>query len=205
VERDRVVSAGEMFKLRRPCVKCPFRSDVPGYLRKGRAVEIARSIAEGAIFVCHETTVADPDDDSALMGGPSSQFCAGALIVMEKNEAPNQAVRMAGRTGLYDPERMDMGAPVVGSLVEFVDHHGHTALDALIAEAKAEEDGELAMESTCEVVEAGCLAPAGYMIGGLVVPGDNDDEVELHLCPECGRTVCDNCSGEEGRCAYCAS
>lgn len=40
------------FKLRRPCPNCPFRTDVPPYLRGARAEEIARSIANGSDFRC---------------------------------------------------------------------------------------------------------------------------------------------------------
>jgi hypothetical protein len=159
---------------------------VPGYLRRGRAIEIAHSLADGAGFSCHETTV-DGDEDGTLVAGPDSQFCAGALILMEKSEEPNQAMRMAERLGLYDPARMDMSAPVSRSFAEFVDHHS--------------EDGD-ETEDCCEVVEPGCEAPAGYLVGGSAIPADNTG-VELHLCPECGRTVCESCS-VEGVCSYCA-
>lgn len=174
------------YKLRRPCAKCPFRTDVPGYLRRERAIEIARSIAEGSEFPCHETTVTDEDEfgEEHLVPGSESQFCAGALICMEKQEAPNQQVRIAERLGVYEAERLDMDAPVHSSFVAFVDHHG-------------EEESD----TTCSVVNGNCEAPAGYMIGGSVIPGEGGD---VHECPTCGDMVCDSCSDDDGVCDYCS-
>ena len=39
--------------------------------------------------------------------------------------------------------------------------------------------------------------PAGYMIGGEVVHGD---ELISTTCPMCGEFVCDNCSDDDGLC-----
>jgi hypothetical protein len=192
-----------MFKLRRPCAHCPFRTDVPGYLRRSRAVEIAQSIAAGSIFPCHETTADAVDDDGneIRVQVDTSQFCAGAVIVMEKIGQPNQALRMAERFGIYDPATMDMDAPVVGSFVEFVDHHAQS-METLIGECRAEEDEGEYLDSCCSIVNGGCEAPAGYMMGGTAVPADNEG-AELHACPECGSTVCASCSDEDDLCANC--
>lgn len=179
------------FKLRRPCAKCPFRTDVPGYLRRARAREIAESLANGATFPCHETTVYD-DEDETLVSGPDSQFCAGALIAMEREDAPNQMMRVAERIGVYDREKMDMDAPVVNSLAEFVRHHN-------IDGAPEPDDVEC-----CCVVDHGCEAPAGFLVGGSVIEVDPEEMGELHDCPSCGEPVCDNCSDDEGVCARCS-
>lgn len=191
-----------MFKLRRPCAHCPFRTDVPGYLRRSRAVEIAQAIAGGSIFPCHETTAdaVDEEGNDIRVQVDTSQFCAGAVITMEKMGQPNQALRMAERLGIYDHASLDMDAPVVGSFVEFVDHHTERA--ALIVEPGVDED-EVFLDNCCSVVDAGCEAPAGYMMGGTAVPADNEG-VELHACPECGCTVCASCSDDEDFCADCA-
>lgn len=175
------------FKLRRPCQHCPFRTDVPGYLRAERAAEIARSLAEGAIFPCHETTVEVEEEDGDggdLVAGPDSQFCAGALLCMEKMGTPNQAMRTAERLSLYEHGRLDRRSPVVESLVAFVDHHGD------------QEETEC-----CHVVNGDCEAPAGYMVEGMVIGAVAEGEV--HDCPECGEPVCDSCSNDDGVCAYC--
>lgn len=114
-----------MFKLKRPCRNCPFRTDVPGYLRRGRTIEIATSIANGAMFPCHETTIDDLDsDEGENMIGPDSQFCAGALLVMENEGHLNQLARIGERLGYYDAAKMDRTAPVVASFRAFIDHHG---------------------------------------------------------------------------------
>lgn len=39
---------------------------------------------------------------------------------MEKADAPNQIMRIAERFGIYDRERLNMEAPVYGSLAEWV-------------------------------------------------------------------------------------
>lgn len=192
-----------MFKLRRPCGHCPFRTDVPGYLRRSRAVEIAQGIASGSIFPCHETTADAVDDDGneIRVQVDTSQFCAGAVIAMEKMGQPNQALRMAERFGMYDQATMDMNAPVVSSFVEFVDHHAQST-ETLIEQCRTEEEDGEYLDDCCSVVNGGCEAPAGYMMGGTAVPADNED-VELHACPECGATVCLSCSDDDGVCDNC--
>lgn len=176
------------FALIRPCAKCPFRTDIPGYLRGARAQEIAEALASGGDFPCHETTVTVEDeygDDSERAANEDSKFCAGALIAMEKEGFANQHMRVGERIGLYDNSKLDMDAPVVRSLAAFVNHH-----------SEGEED------ECCEVSGSSCEAPAGMLVNGVVIPYVNDG-VELHECPECGQMVCDSCSGEDGRCDYC--
>lgn len=180
---------GKEFALVRPCAHCPFREDVPGYLRRARAVEIARSLAEGATFPCHETTVADPEDESENVATEDSSFCAGALICLEKEGDANQVMRVAERLGLYDARRLDMGAPVVDSLAAFVWHH-----DADVIESEEPE--------CCEVCDAGCEAPAGHMVNGMVVPAENS-EVELTECEGCGCSACESCMNGETLCPSC--
>jgi hypothetical protein len=169
------------FKLRRPCAKCPFRTDVDPYLRGARAREIATDLANGNEFACHQTTtyVEDTGDgESDMVAGEGAQFCAGALIMMEHQDAPNQIMRIAERLGAYDPAKLDMNAPVHASSLAFIRHH-----------AGEEEFGSY---ETCSVVEADCLAPAGMLVGGVVV--DCEPEGEVHSCEDCGEPVCDNCA-----------
>ncbi len=170
------------YDLLRPCPKCPFRTDIPGYLRHERAIEISQSLARGAEFPCHQTTA--DDDEGGLEAGPNSQFCAGALLVMEHMEQPNQIVRFAERLGMYDAGRLDRSAPVARTLHEFADHHG---------------DGE--ERECCSVVNQDCEAPAGMLLDGIVVPVEATGETRP--CPECGEPVCGACSNGEGVCFYC--
>jgi hypothetical protein len=101
-------------------------------------------------------------------------------------EQPNQIVRVAERTGMYDAARLDRSAPVVRSFHEFRQHHA----------------GDEVEPECCSVVDGDCEAPAGMMVGGTVVPVEATGEV--HDCPECGEPVCDACSNDEGVCNSCA-
>lgn len=172
------------FDLVRPCPHCPFRNDRPGYLRRERAIEIATALAHGSTFACHQTT--EPDEDGEdMMEVEGSQFCAGALLMLENQEAPNQIMRTAERLGLYDASKLDRSAPVCGSTIEFAAIH-----------SEGEE------QEPCCVCNDGCLAPAGMLVGGIAVPAEA--EGETHECPSCGQPVCDNCTSEDGEaCFYC--
>lgn len=147
---------------------------------------MCRTVGE---FYCHQTTIGAPEDEENFGGemraGPSTMVCAGSLILMEKSGTPNQMMRIAERLGVYDPSRLDMDAPVHGSWIEMQMHF-------------REEEVE-----TCEIVNSGCEAPAGYAIGGGVVSGDTAAE---YVCAWCGRYVCGTCSKErdgERVCADC--
>lgn len=183
------------FGLKKPCPRCPFRMDVPGYLRRARAQEIAESIADGSIFHCHQTTVdgIEIEDDGmefeTLVAGPDSQFCAGALIVLERCESPNQAMRMAENLGYYDPTMLDMEAPVARTMIDFVNHH----------DPEFDEENE---PECCHIANGGCEAPAGMMMGGIVLAVEATGD--LHDCPTCGEPVCESCSDSSGVCAYCS-
>jgi len=100
------------YDLRKPCVTCPFRSDVPPFITAGRAAGI---LAGGAGFACHKTV--DYDDDTGDgMVTRKSQHCAGVLIILEKENRPHQMMRICERLGFYDPSKLDMAAPVYGSI-----------------------------------------------------------------------------------------
>jgi hypothetical protein len=168
------------YTLRRPCPHCPFRTDIPPYLRGGRAQEIAESLARGGSFPCHRTTVDDEEEDGELTVTDDSQFCAGAILAMENGPGgPNQVLRIAERVGLYDASKLDRSAPV-GTLLDFVRHH-------------AGDDDEEESEP-CAIAGPGCLAPAGYLIGGEVVPVVEREPTRV--CEECSESICDACWDE---------
>lgn len=110
------------FDLIRPCPKCPFRTDVRPYLRQEGAYEISDALLAGRTFTCHETTVQDEDGD--MQDGPNAQHCAGALIILEKLEQPNQMMRWMERIGFYDRRKLDMDAPVFEDFDEFTEVQG---------------------------------------------------------------------------------
>lgn len=117
------------FDLRRPCKECPFRNDRPGYLTRERARQIAHALDPGrpdlgGSFTCHKTTVPadDEDEDGDMMDGPNAQHCAGALIMLEKSGRTdhNQILRIMGRLGAYDPDKLDLDAPIHESAEAFI-------------------------------------------------------------------------------------
>lgn len=114
------------FTLVRPCANCPFRTDIPGFLREDRMEEIIDAIRSGATFTCHETTVLIEydDGDDEMTDGPNAQHCAGALIFLERLEEPNQLMRISERLGFYDRTKLDMSAPVPDYEYALVEHHG---------------------------------------------------------------------------------
>lgn len=109
------------FKLKTPCANCPFRTDVKAYLTQGRAEEIAEGITtEQQTFTCHKTL--SRDDDGNTLNSQQEQHCAGALIMLEHMDKPNQMMRIAERLGMYDRRQLDMDAPVFKTDVEFINH-----------------------------------------------------------------------------------
>jgi hypothetical protein len=106
----------------RPCPKCPFRTDGPGYLTRGRAAEIAATLERGGRFACHATVdYSDSDGEGVVTSSPLE--CAGAVIVLEKMGRSTQMMRIAERLGMYSRDAMDLAAPVFDSLRAFVRHH----------------------------------------------------------------------------------
>ncbi len=107
----------------RPCDSCPFRTDIPEVVTKPRAQEISDAIRGNAWFACHKTL-----DYSRGSGGRHtrhSRFCTGALIVMEKEGVldENQMARIEMRLGIFDPDKLDLEAPVPASLDEWIERH----------------------------------------------------------------------------------
>lgn len=98
------------FDLVAPCKHCPFRTDVTPYLRTDRVREICDSITDyDMTFACHKTT--SHDDEGEHIPSSKEQHCAGATIMLEKMQQPNQAMRIAaGRW--FDPSKLKMDAPV---------------------------------------------------------------------------------------------
>ncbi len=171
----------------KPCPDCPFRNDRPGYLRVARVTKIVESLARGGSFPCHKTT--DHDDDEGEHGhisSPDEVQCAGAEIFLAHQGTSTQLSRIAGRLGLPVAE-LDMTAPVFRNASEM-----QAAQPDYV-----EEEGE-----TCAIVGPGCEAPAGHMIGGVVV--DGADFVDT-WCSCCGEPVCGECMSEDGEtCIDCA-
>lgn len=200
------------YRLRAPCPKCPFRSDIDKYLTPERVEEIADSLYGGADFPCHQTTVEVEDDETGFgdrVATLDSAFCAGALITMEKEGFSNQQVRIGERLGLYDPEALKMDAPVYGSLSDWV--ASYRTIPTVIVTNPDGTTETLEMEH-CGVVGPDCEDPPGYSMGGGVA--HSTSEPVCHpiedCCGHCGNTACPSCKAAEDDeygnpvCVYCA-
>jgi len=108
------------FNLVRPCAKCPFRNDIRPFLRQERVIDLENElINQQKTFTCHETN--DYDDETGDgIETKNSEHCAGALILLEKLNKPNQMMRWMERLGGYDRNRLDMKAFVFDSFNEMI-------------------------------------------------------------------------------------
>lgn len=186
------------YGLRAACAKCPFRTDVPPYLRPGRAAEIAKALREGGEFPCHETTERRVDEagEAYLADGARSRFCAGAMATMLTEGQPNQMLRIAIRLGWLDPDRLAAAdIPVHPSLADWV--RAHRLAEGEIPTVTL-DDGEVIEFEHCGIVEDGCEDPAGY--GGYGGYAPNDDPPTCNPltdeCAGCSRTACTACRSE---------
>lgn len=94
----------------KPCPDCPFLERNA----KSYGIERLSQFASGP-FPCHKTAELKEDDDSGISefhATRNSVACAGALIFLEKRNAPSQTMRIAERLGLYDHTLLDMATPV---------------------------------------------------------------------------------------------
>lgn len=113
------------FELKAPCGGCPFRKDKEAvrFLRRERCEGIRESLVEGGgHFACHRT-VEYGDEDGEGRYTDRTQHCAGVLILMdhEGQLGQNQLFRIAGRFGMFDPDELDMEAPVFESWDDWVE------------------------------------------------------------------------------------
>lgn len=102
------------YNLRGPCVKCPFRFDIDGYLREERVYEITDALWAGYEFPCHCTTEVDEENESECVATEASEHCAGAMIFLVKH---------GRRFSDYDLRRLDMSAPVFDDADDMALHH----------------------------------------------------------------------------------
>lgn len=95
------------YSMTEPCDACPFL--------KGSGFTW-RSLIEHASgeFACHKTCKLD-DESGTFEPQQKSLHCAGALIFLEKQDAPHQMMRICERLGHYDRRKLNMDAPVVGT------------------------------------------------------------------------------------------
>lgn len=195
-----------MIHMYAPCDNCPFLKEGGIRLTRARVEELVANLANyssGGSFPCHKTTVSQEDDDgdSDRVDGPKAAFCGGALIFSHKQGWANAMIRIAGRLGLYDPEKHPEAAQrlVFDSEREML----ATAVDQPKKSKRAKKPkgtGE-----PCGVCDEDCTAPAGWNNGNIV---DNPDANAEYECMECGQPVCGACSTERKKkrvCNECAN
>lgn len=106
------------FELTNPCKDCPFRTDKPNqqhWLGEARAKEICESLIDNQQnFQCHKTNDLPTD---------KHQHCAGAMIMLEHIQKPNQMMRISERLGFYDHRKLNMKAPIFTSPFDFIKWH----------------------------------------------------------------------------------
>jgi hypothetical protein len=108
------------FDLITPCKDCPFRTDVAPYLTAERVYEIGDACERRQeTFACHKTV--EYDDEGEPVRTQKEQHCAGALIMLERLETPNQMMRIAERFGAYDRTKLRMDAPVFEDFEEMAE------------------------------------------------------------------------------------
>jgi hypothetical protein len=118
-----VEGATMKFTMTSPCPMCPFRTDIRPFLRKDRAREIADALTrQQQTFQCHNTVDYNNTDEDGHGNErtKNAQHCAGAMIVLEKMEQPNQMMRICERLGAYDRRTLEMDAPVFDTMRAFV-------------------------------------------------------------------------------------
>lgn len=96
------------YEMTKPCAQCPFLEK----FAKAYGVRRLNEFASGE-FPCHKTAELHEDDVDGLSEYRStdeSQHCAGALIYLEKQNAPHQMMRICERLGFYDRTKLDMTA-----------------------------------------------------------------------------------------------
>ena len=112
----------------KPCSDCPFRYDIKAYLTYDRVRDIEDSLERGS-FPCHKSVDYskleefdyEEGDALPLEVGEKAKHCAGALILMEKEERPSQMMRICERIGLYNRRKLDMDAPIYDTFDEMAD------------------------------------------------------------------------------------
>jgi len=97
-----------MFKAKKPCNNCPFLKNSPMFLEEERLPGIVKHLDNNGIFHCHKTINYEEqiDDETGEMtkGSKRNQFCAGAIIYLEKHNRPNSPLQVSQRAGWYDPK-----------------------------------------------------------------------------------------------------
>lgn len=96
--------------MKKPCKDCPFLkgSSTNRTLHPHRIAGIIEDIRNDKSFTCHKTLPYYGEKSAK-----KEEHCAGALIMLEKEDNPNQIMRIAERVGMYDRTKLDMDADII--------------------------------------------------------------------------------------------
>jgi hypothetical protein len=92
------------YSMTKPCDACPF------LVGSGFTLAQLRRYTTGE-FPCHKACKLN-DADEFVQRNEKTPHCAGALIYLEKRNAPHQMMRICERLGMYDASKLDMNAEV---------------------------------------------------------------------------------------------
>lgn len=107
-----------LFDIKKPCGGCPFLKENNLRLSKKKKQKFVNDIVKKEYaFVCHRST----KDYSGKSG--KENHCAGALIIMEKNQINTRVLRIAIALGGYDPALLKMDSPVFDNFNDFIEAH----------------------------------------------------------------------------------
>lgn len=99
------------FDLKTPCKSCPFKTRTIPYITTERAEEISVAVMNDNTFTCHKTL--DLPENK-------HQHCAGTMLFLEKQNRPNQMMRIAERFGDYKHKELDTSVSVYDSPEDMV-------------------------------------------------------------------------------------
>lgn len=103
------------YSMTEPCDQCPF------LIGGGFTWDSLVAHASGE-FACHKTCKIEEDEDgfggTFVARNENTPHCAGALIFLEKQNAPHQMMRICERLGFYDASKLNMDAKVVSKRSE---------------------------------------------------------------------------------------
>lgn len=180
-----------------PCAKCPFRKDVPIYLRLERRQDIVETLADGNHFWCHESVGHEEDEDGEAWTDTSDSIeCAGAAKAMMQSGGSSQMMRISERLGMAKLDKTAESKVEVWNLDDW-----NRLAEGSTGDKPVWEIGDEGGVNTCCYVGPNCIAPAGHMTpSGMALHGLEEATNE---CPGCGEYVCDECCNDEGYCGWC--
>lgn len=94
-----------LYNLTEPCDQCPY------LIGSGFSYRSLVEHARGE-FPCHKQCDLNDNGEFVERHNDKTNHCAGALIFLEKQNAPHQMMRICERIGLYDRMKLNLDAPV---------------------------------------------------------------------------------------------